>query len=383
VTPPRGQPSASRADRLTPFSFGLAESLLGAPHRCALRPLALSTKVRHLSSVEQSNPTRSAQRAQLPSGFPIPDRSLTDVELPGHRAGQQVFHDSHLQSPSCRREDFFRKPSNRATTVEMVGRYECDFQRGPRGGWVVAERYWRLDEGTGPLASTEDLFRLPPRQPPGTLAAAAYRAWLTTKRRHAATLRALVQGAPLSDRQSQRLVRASRSGLRWAGLVPDAKGLWMVWHVEGRAGVDDPFPMAAVLVSASVGVQSGSLRPCSRCGSPFVASPRTRRVCGCVEHEHRHRQEADWRRVRDRLRKGHHPATKGLPPRDRRRVIQTAQQDLWRMSLQRWRLKWDLKDPFGRGRPRASAHGSTSRHEMTSTRGESPEVTSDGAGRRA
>lgn len=240
--------------------------------------------------------------------------------------------------------------------MEMIGRYECDFLRKPRRGWTVQERYDRplvIENGDGPLASEEDLFRLPPRRNPGTLAEEAYQEWRTTKRQNAATLRALVQRTPLSDRQLIRLRQASQSGIKWAGLVPDAKGLWMVWNIEGREE-DSSYPMAAVLLSASVGMASGFLRPCSKCGSPFVASPRTRHVCGCVEREQRQRQEADWNRVRDRLRKGHHPATKGLPPRERRRIIQTAQQDLWRLPLPRWRRKWDVKDPLGRGRPRGS-----------------------------
>jgi hypothetical protein len=258
--------------------------------------------------------------------------------------------------------------------VEILGRFETVFRRSRRG-WHPRERYSRpevmqgkhLPLGRPPGISATSryvVWQTGSWNPPGTLAEEAYRAWRKTKGNpSAAILSTLVRRAALSSRQGQVVGRAL-SRIRWVDTVPeDPKSIWMAWHVMGRLEdrLSPPrYPMAAVLLSERLGKGPGFLRPCSRCGGPFVALPRTRLICRTCHAEKKDAQgrqrEADWRRVRDRLRKGHHPATRALQPKERQQVIQAARQELWekKKPLHAWRRQWDRKDPLGRGRPRRS-----------------------------
>lgn len=239
--------------------------------------------------------------------------------------------------------------------------YEVAFLRAQRG-WGERERYLRLS----PSAPEADPQQVPSCLP-GTLATEAY--WLWQKaadslqdgprrerhRQRAELVRRLVNWQPLPDRLEDALAELLRARVQWLPVLPDSHRILFRWAVGVRHR-HEPFPVAAVYLSVLFGLRTKRLKPCAQCSAPFVADTRSERRCPDCNRKRRESQvlarKADWPWVRDRLRKGHHPMTKGLDASARPQVISQAYQELFNMHLDKWRRKWDLKDPRGRGRRR-------------------------------
>jgi hypothetical protein len=108
----------------------------------------------------------------------------------------------------------------------------------------------------------------------------------------------------------------------------------------------DPYPKAAVYLSAAYGVHFGFLRGCNRCEALYIADPPTRRCCDTCYWIRVKMPTAKWRvwkQIKDRLRKRYPNRT------ERERELRQAEQDLLGMTLEKWQAKWDQRrGPQGR-----------------------------------
>lgn len=204
--------------------------------------------------------------------------------------------------------------------VEYRALYQVCFARPPR-------RVWRVEEAWSAVA-TRSLPRRPRPatwRPVGTLAAAAAR-----NSRWAERIRGLVQSAA-----GALAIDPSLDGARSLfSCLADGQPV-LGWLLREQRDV--------FVLSALLGAYFGMLRVCTRrrCEKVFLAATRAGRLCEVCDWAFRampmSKRQA-WGSVKDRLRK--RPG--GV------QQLQDALEDLYAMSLEKWRRKWDHRSKRGR-----------------------------------